>query len=694
MTHQAQSRNLTDRAHRYRANANPPPGEKRCCLCGSQHQVMVGHVNGREEDSGPENLFWTCRSCNSVCANSLKRAGLGRPTNQYNPAAKGAQSLGQWMNAISSMKSEGGTMTVRDAVAMIRATSPEDRSRFARDIWQRRRMHRNSGLNASKKNPAVNGPQYRFAQAVAHGTARKTTRMTKTVARELIAATPASQRSKFERSSNLFGKKKPKKLEYDVVLDGRVLKTFQTEKAAIAWMKRFNERHPKTYPNPKIVRNLFGFGKSKDSDQESKRTLFGKRKVTFSSKLMEQSYNRGFYDRGSFDSWINTQKDLSNDFKNKLRAKYDQGVTARERDQQKKEDRRRASEERQDEIKRRRDELRILALERKRLTPPPLPASERRKAKKGGGSNYYKGRTIREKDYKFYVGGYDFASLKDAKKFVDYDVAAGGKLSKLRNPEWSLHQGNSLAIVYETKTNQHTAEVYNSTTGKSQSETFTGPKSFRSAVTWARVMLHEVASPNPKARAYPRGKAKRNPIDIAEKQFEYFHGAPSKEVLEFQEQEHRHSVLWAIGPLIGIVIRNTQGTKDIEILAPDPETASLTDIVMLCCSEDGRQLFTVGGNQLLKLKEMGSFGITPEDVRDHMLIGTIIQITYRTKKSFEKHGKEEVDFFHDLGKEGSRGVCPVLEYKPRNPSMEIVGGRYEIAKPEAALGGVSPGIVG
>jgi len=43
------------------------------------------------------------------------------------------------MNAVMSMKGEGGTMAVSDAVAMIHATPPEDRSRFAREIWERRR---------------------------------------------------------------------------------------------------------------------------------------------------------------------------------------------------------------------------------------------------------------------------------------------------------------------------------------------------------------------------------------------------------------------------------------------------------------------------------------------------------------------------------------------------------------------------
>jgi hypothetical protein len=38
-----------------------------------------------------------------------------------------------------SMKGESDAMTVPVAVEMIRATSPENRSRFAEEIWRRRR---------------------------------------------------------------------------------------------------------------------------------------------------------------------------------------------------------------------------------------------------------------------------------------------------------------------------------------------------------------------------------------------------------------------------------------------------------------------------------------------------------------------------------------------------------------------------
>jgi hypothetical protein len=67
---------------------------------------------------------------------------------QYNPAkSEGAETLGQWMNAVMSIKGDsGGTMRVADAVSMIHATPPEQRSRFARDIWAIRRRRGSDGI--------------------------------------------------------------------------------------------------------------------------------------------------------------------------------------------------------------------------------------------------------------------------------------------------------------------------------------------------------------------------------------------------------------------------------------------------------------------------------------------------------------------------------------------------------------------
>ena len=97
------------------------------------------HIDGREENIEPGNTAWACRRCNTTIGVVMKRAGLGRRTIQFNPAAQGASSVGQWLTAVMSMKGESDAMSVPAAVEMIRATPPERRSEYARAIWQLRR---------------------------------------------------------------------------------------------------------------------------------------------------------------------------------------------------------------------------------------------------------------------------------------------------------------------------------------------------------------------------------------------------------------------------------------------------------------------------------------------------------------------------------------------------------------------------
>jgi hypothetical protein len=152
----AQQRNpqLTDRAYRYRANANPPIGPKQCAFCGTKQQIQVGHVDGHEENGKPENLIWTCRSCNMLHANALRAAGYGRLTRQYNPKDRGAESYRQYALAVDSIQrrdkktgalmgwsGKGRPMEVGAAIAMIRATPPDARAQFSREIWRLRRRH-------------------------------------------------------------------------------------------------------------------------------------------------------------------------------------------------------------------------------------------------------------------------------------------------------------------------------------------------------------------------------------------------------------------------------------------------------------------------------------------------------------------------------------------------------------------------
>jgi hypothetical protein len=74
-------------------------------------------------------------------ANTLRNAGIGRLTRQFNPPSQGARSLGQWLTAVQSMKGESIAMPIAAAVEMIRATPAKRRSGFAAEIWERRKQH-------------------------------------------------------------------------------------------------------------------------------------------------------------------------------------------------------------------------------------------------------------------------------------------------------------------------------------------------------------------------------------------------------------------------------------------------------------------------------------------------------------------------------------------------------------------------
>src|SRR5262245_10861165 len=110
---------------------------RHCMLCGDVHSLEVGHVNGFEEDTLHQNLIITCRSCNARCAVNFKKHGYGRRVRQYNPSASGgASSLREWVKSVLSLRGEED-MSLHEAIAMIHATPASDRSRFAREIWQR-----------------------------------------------------------------------------------------------------------------------------------------------------------------------------------------------------------------------------------------------------------------------------------------------------------------------------------------------------------------------------------------------------------------------------------------------------------------------------------------------------------------------------------------------------------------------------
>lgn len=120
---------VTDRALRYRANQAMPEDAPRVCFaCGARQGLEVGHLDGHEENSAPANLSWTCRPCNVLCANTLRKGGAGRLTNQYNPG--GARTKQIYQRAVDVLRGKSREMSLRSAIETVQGTSHAKRAEY------------------------------------------------------------------------------------------------------------------------------------------------------------------------------------------------------------------------------------------------------------------------------------------------------------------------------------------------------------------------------------------------------------------------------------------------------------------------------------------------------------------------------------------------------------------------------------
>lgn len=265
-----------------------------------------------------------------------------------------------------------------------------------------------------------------------------------------------------------------------------------------------------------------------------------------------------------------------------------------------------------------------------------------------------------------------------------------------KNPVASVGAGSAIAHVSE-----HDGEFVARTAGD-KPQAF---DKFKAAMEWAKRKVG-LAKNNALAMATAEqliagkqsivGKLQRklagNPKAAAEKMYEIFHGIPAAKVIEYRGSEHVHEWLWGVGTLISIVVKNARG-QSMTLRAPDPD-GEFEKVVMVCCTEDGKQIYFRGGDQSLPLDDLlERFGMGEDDVRDVMKMGAVSKLTYRTRKNFEGKGEVDIDFYHFLGKEHAKGVLPDLIYKPLNPSLELAGGRYKVGDYDKQLE-ASPGIVG
>jgi hypothetical protein len=177
-------------------------------------------------------------------------------------------------------------------------------------------------------------------------------------------------------------------------------------------------------------------------------------------------------------------------------------------------------------------------------------------------------------------------------------------------------------------------------------------------------------------------KKKTNPADDSAAMYESFHGSPSTEVVEVEEEEHYHGNLAELGVLVELQVVTVTGLK--ATLGFESEEAKVADTVLLTSNEGGTQLYFMGGDQELDLAALKLDA--DKWVKDSMVIGDATHIVYRTEKDFDKF--EETDYIHAFS-EDTGGPLPELIYDRMNCRLSLSGGQYVIKRPMA---GTSPGI--
>jgi hypothetical protein len=175
---------------------------------------------------------------------------------------------------------------------------------------------------------------------------------------------------------------------------------------------------------------------------------------------------------------------------------------------------------------------------------------------------------------------------------------------------------------------------------------------------------------------------KHNPEGDAANLYEEFHGRPSREVVEVAYEEHEHETLTGLGDLCQLKIITpfkkdcvinvcpTKSPKDL----PDPSQLPREDRIILSCSEDGKQLYFIGGDQSVDVEALG-FG--EGDMKDSMLLGVLYEVTYQAEKGFDKF--QLTNYYHKLGED--TGVEPVLTYDPVSCLLKVSGGQYKVEAP-------------
>ena len=170
-----------------------------------------------------------------------------------------------------------------------------------------------------------------------------------------------------------------------------------------------------------------------------------------------------------------------------------------------------------------------------------------------------------------------------------------------------------------------------------------------------------------------RERGRRNPAGAAQAVSEEFHGRPVREMVPVQQKRHYHKYLAELGELRKLVVESRDGKHRV--------TLSGFKHAMLCTNEDKNQLFIVGGDQSVHLKD---FGI--KDPHETETLGEVPNIEYFTDKEHLGDEGGTAVYVHkfrstnDNGKHKSVRMArnPDLIYYLRDEHLEFSGGSYFI----------------
>jgi hypothetical protein len=185
--------------------------------------------------------------------------------------------------------------------------------------------------------------------------------------------------------------------------------------------------------------------------------------------------------------------------------------------------------------------------------------------------------------------------------------------------------------------------------------------------TMTKKVAQEIVDKTPrKLRSEYMRKNPRSSLNDAAALSESWHGRPAERATDYNEAFRYRGALTDLGRLQEIAVLETD--RKAMLIKFDAKTR-------LASSENGKQLYIVGGDQSL---DLGALGIVGEEAeKDLIPIGEVHHIVYVTAKMhLGREDKKRGAYQHELGEES--GVMPILMYDRLNKACGFAGGVYNI----------------